>query len=260
MSRSIRRSRRNAETYVPKRTLSIESEGYGRHIMPRRSTIGTGQETVAQRLMALEHEVADINVAIAEQLDQYNEMEDRIQRLEKGGNALPCGPMGGCAPIAGPGCGPMIGGPGCGPMGGCAPCGPMGGCGPIAGPGCGPCGPMGYGPMMGGPGCAPCGPMGAPGCGAPQGACEEECDSSSSEECNTCDNKGESCAVPNYGPMAGPGCGPMGGYANPYFYSWGTPPFPGMMPGMPGMMPPNMGCNACAPNKPCKTHRKQKKM
>ena len=128
MSRNIRRVRRNANSYIPSYTPirgNIETEEYVIRRIPKTVKCATpyaGQPTLAQRVSCLESEVADINVALAEQTDELNNHEHRIDKLENclnnSGlpNSFPPGPLPPCPPGAYPD-----------PCGPCAPFPPYGG-------------------------------------------------------------------------------------------------------------------------------------
>ena len=197
MSRNIRRLRRNVDSYIPCNTSikgDIESEGYLIRRIPKGSICRTSANpTLAQRVSCLEGEVADVNVALAEHIDELNNHEQRISELEKLLPPCPPDPCAGSCPdqyglpftnfyynynypygfggLPNPGgypCGPCDGLPGpggypCGPN----PCGPNpydgpfgGQCGPFGGQ-CGPfggqCGPFGEGSYQFG-GCKKCRP------------------------------------------------------------------------------------------------------
>lgn len=90
MSRNIRRvHRNNVDSYVPSNVpvnCDIESEGYLIRRIPKSSKYRTtyiSNPTLAQRVSCLEGEVADINVALAEHIDELNSHENRISKLEK---------------------------------------------------------------------------------------------------------------------------------------------------------------------------------
>ena len=187
MNRLVRRVRRNADQYIPKNTTpnyDLESESYVIRRAPKNKN-RLGSATLAQRVNSLENEVADINTALAEHVDELNNHEKRITNIETtimpGPASLPGIPPGPLPPVGGPipynsgyynyggyNCDPYMYpfpvdpniGPGCGPVPGYG--GP--GCGPVpgyGGPGCGPI------PGYGGPGCGPIPGYGGPGCGEP---------------------------------------------------------------------------------------------
>lgn len=93
MSRSIRRVRRNPESYIPSSAATntnVETEGYLIRRIPRgtkNSTVTAANPTLAQRVTNLEGEIADINVALADQLTELNNQNKRLSSIEERVNA-----------------------------------------------------------------------------------------------------------------------------------------------------------------------------
>ena len=92
----IKRVRRNADPYVPlniQADCDVETEGYLIRRVPKNLKYRTKRatnRTLAQRTAALEGEIADVNVALAEHVDELNNHEKRICKLEKCINEPSC--------------------------------------------------------------------------------------------------------------------------------------------------------------------------
>ena len=95
---NIRRVRRNPTSYLPSSaqiTLGADTEGYAIRRVPRAARINIGPNanpTLAQRVSLLEDDVAEIGVALNEQLGELTNHEERIGSLETMAGAPPSMP------------------------------------------------------------------------------------------------------------------------------------------------------------------------
>lgn len=86
MNRTIRRMRRNPDLYISPNTnlnnYNIENDGYLIRKIPRSLTSPFNNSTLAQRVASLEDEVADINVAFAEHINELENQNRRVNTIE----------------------------------------------------------------------------------------------------------------------------------------------------------------------------------